>query len=57
MFICPVGSRLRAALGGSLLHAFVGFRPLMQPRHHLSDAAGVVAPDEADLGSALTERL
>ena len=31
--------------------------PLMRPRHCLSDAAGVVAPDEADLGSALTERL
>lgn len=29
----------------------------MQPRHYLSDAADVVAPDEADLGGALTERL
>ena len=40
-----------------LLHAFVRFLPLMQPRHHLPDAAGVVAPDEADLGSALAEGL
>ena len=29
----------------------------MQPRHYLSDATGVVAPDEADLGSALAEGL
>ena len=45
------GSTLR------LLHAFVRFRPFMQPRHYLSDAAGVVAPDEADLGGALAEGL
>ena len=31
--------------------------PLMQPRHYLPDAAGVVAPDEADLGGALAEGL
>lgn len=29
----------------------------MQPRHHLPDATGVVAPDEADLGGALAEGL
>ena len=29
----------------------------MQPRHYLSDATGVVALDEADLGSALAEGL
>ena len=40
-----------------LFHAFVRFRPLMQPRHYLSDAAGVVAPDQADLGGALAEGL
>ena len=40
-----------------LLHAFVRLRPLMQPRHYLPDTAGVVAPDEADLGGALAEGL
>ena len=35
----------------------LGLPPLMQPRHHLPDAAGVVAPDEADLGGALAEGL
>lgn len=35
----------------------LGLPPLMQPRHYLSDAAGVVAPDEADLGGALAEGL
>ena len=33
------------------------FTPLMQPRHHLPDATGVVSPDEADLGGALAEGL
>lgn len=40
-----------------LLHASVRLRPLMQPRHRLPDTAGVVAPDEADLGGALAEGL
>ena len=29
----------------------------MQPRRYLSDAVGVVAPDEADLGGALADGL
>ena len=40
-----------------LFHAFVLLHTLMQPRHYLLDAVGVVAPDEADLGSALAEGL
>ena len=35
----------------------LGLAPPMQARHHLSDTAGDVAPDQADLGGALAEGL
>ena len=56
MHICEI-DLIEEAPGFSDKLRLISLHPLMQPRHHLSDTAGVVAPDQADLGSALSEGL